>query len=121
MKKTLFNLEKRVVLVKRKKDNSSFKAVLPCGKTVTIQFHKDSISNNAKKIPKNKIQPNLKENYANSTPSINDLNSANATFTVIDSVGNDIHSNPKVIEAIKDFENCEKLHTIGKCKICYEI
>ena len=116
MKRTLFNLEKRAVLVKRKKDNLSFKAVLPCGKTATIQFHKDSISNNAKKI-----QLNLKENYANSTPSINDLNSANATFTVIDSVRNDIHSNPKVIEAIKDFENCEKLHTIGKCKICYEI
>ena len=63
----------------------------------------------------------MKENYASSTPSISDLNSTNATPTEIDSVGNDIHSNPKVIEAIKDFENGEKLHTIGKCKICYEI
>ena len=39
-------MEKRAV-VKRKKDNSSFKAVLPCGKTVNIQYQKDPISNNS--------------------------------------------------------------------------
>ena len=46
LKRTLVDMGKGAA-VKCKKDNISFKAVLPCGKTVNIQYQKDPISNNS--------------------------------------------------------------------------